>query len=64
MLYGLVHQGVQCADCGINVHHRCKDLVPKSCGTSRTEKRGRMKVGYRSEDLDDDHHRIHIESEC
>ena len=61
LLYGIVKQGVQCTDCGINIHHRCKAMVPKTCGHgTRGEPRGRMKVTFSSLPLNESHHRINI----
>nr|CAA73553.1 Serine/Threonine protein kinase [Suberites domuncula] len=60
LLYGIIRQGVQCSDCGINVHHRCKGLVPKTCGLGQSEKRGRIKVTFSTLQLDDAHIRVNI----
>ncbi|CAH8452184.1 unnamed protein product [Dicrocoelium dendriticum] len=30
-IWGLVAQGVKCADCGFQAHKRCSDLVPDDC---------------------------------
>ena len=34
-LWGLTQQGFQCQDCGINVHHQCKDELPADCKPSK-----------------------------
>jgi hypothetical protein len=34
-LWGLVQQGVKCADCGFEAHKRCSEKVPQDC-VSRT----------------------------
>lgn len=34
-LWGLTQQGFQCQDCGMNVHHQCKDEVPYDCKPSK-----------------------------
>ena len=64
MIYGLRSQGKQCTECAINVHHRCHEMVPKTCGQQAKETRGRLEMSVRSEELDDDHYRLHIGSEC
>ena len=30
-LWGLVQQGVKCADCGFEAHKRCSERVPQDC---------------------------------
>ncbi|XP_054471568.1 N-chimaerin isoform X2 [Anoplopoma fimbria] len=30
-MWGLMAQGVKCADCGLNVHKQCSSLVPNDC---------------------------------
>ncbi|TNN54147.1 N-chimaerin [Liparis tanakae] len=30
-MWGLMAQGVKCADCGLNVHKQCSSLVPDDC---------------------------------
>uniref|UniRef100_A0A673ARC7 Chimerin 1 n=1 Tax=Sphaeramia orbicularis TaxID=375764 RepID=A0A673ARC7_9TELE len=30
-MWGLMAQGVKCADCGLNVHKQCSNLVPNDC---------------------------------
>ena len=57
-----MRQGVQCSDCGINVHHRCQQVVPKTCGVSSSEKRGRIKVTLNSLQIDNEHYRITVNS--
>lgn len=64
LLYGLMRQGVQCSDCGTNVHHRCQQLVPKSCGTDHVERRGRIRVTFGVNQLDDNCKRINIYGMC
>ena len=37
-------------------------MVPKTCGQQVKETRGRLEMTVRSEDIDDDHIRLHIGS--
>lgn len=53
LLYGLMRQGVQCQDCGTNAHKRCQSLVPKNCGHTHMERRGRLHMTMSTDELDD-----------
>ena len=43
-MWGLMHQGMKCQDCGLNVHKHCVKDVESNCGTCTIEMRNRTEA--------------------
>ncbi|CAG0902369.1 unnamed protein product, partial [Darwinula stevensoni] len=47
-IYGVLHRGMKCEACDINVHKRCVERVRNQCGCDHTERQGKIELKIRT----------------